>query len=505
MTWGWSARGPAPVDLGGSRGSVAESKTTKAWPNYEAEYLRQRLEVAEAEGIVNESDKYNATPLNGEAKAVYLNKITDHYKDEADECLQTEFKEWLQGYGVEHEGNMTCYQNTPGAPIRRYVYRSDLPNADTKPGDPMLDDTWCPTWWQGKSLAHLPGVREYLRSDTEKAWWNEYQMNLLAEHGPQNIEQAWMYFKHWVKKRPLTETWCYNNERQSVFQGERPAPGVLPHHFGRRPEIGPQPQPSGFQTPPPAATAPVPPAATAPGPPPATQGTKRSRNGGDGTTDGRPKVFAGGPGPDPPQPPPATQGTKRSRDGDDTTDGGAPKYFGGGPGPDPPQTWSDKRGIGDVDRTYLDSVEANAFEATRRNRGHWFNRRSEFKRQGDPLESGRYYGPLKFATVKDAGYPEQWRPGRDIGADIRSRINNPLFGNNDDDWGDVGDATGRDIGRGLGSRLNNNPLFGNADDWEDAVEEVFEQGAAPPQRERSRRVQAPTEDWFPPRQDWSSN
>ena len=29
-------------------------------------------------------------------------------------------------------------------------------------------------------------------------------MNLLAEHGPQNIEEAWMYFKHWVKGRPVS-------------------------------------------------------------------------------------------------------------------------------------------------------------------------------------------------------------------------------------------------------------------------------------------------------------
>eukprot|EP00965_Chrysotila_dentata_P009799 319684-Pleurochrysis_carterae.AAC.1 len=34
---------------------------------------------------------------------------------------------------------------------------------------------------------------------------NDLQMNLLVEFGPQNLEQAWMYFKHWVKARPLTK------------------------------------------------------------------------------------------------------------------------------------------------------------------------------------------------------------------------------------------------------------------------------------------------------------
>ena len=243
MTWGWSARGPAPVDLGGSRGSVAESKTTKAWPNYEAEYLRDRLQEADDQNV-DEDNKYNPFPLKGEAKAVYLDKITDHYKDEADECLQSEFKQWLQGYGPEHEG-MKPYVNKIGAPVRRYTFRNEMDD-DAKPGDPMADGQWAPTWWQGKSLAHLPGVREYLRSDAEKAWWNDYQMNMLAEHGPQNLEQAWMYFKHWVKQRPITETNCFEHNMHQdtgpyATMGDRPAPGSMPHHIGPRPSFMPPP------------------------------------------------------------------------------------------------------------------------------------------------------------------------------------------------------------------------------------------------------------------------
>ena len=243
MTWGWSARGPAPVDLGGSRGSVAESKTTKAWPNYEAEYLRDRLQEADEQNV-DEDNKYNPFPLKGEAKAVYLDKITDHYKDEADECLQSEFKQWLQGYGPEHEG-MKPYVNKIGAPVRRYTFRNEMDD-DAKPGDPMADGQWAPTWWQGKSLAHLPGVREYLRSDAEKAWWNDYQMNMLAEHGPQNLEQAWMYFKHWVKQRPITETNCFEHNMHQdtgpyATMGDRPAPGSMPHHIGPRPSFMPPP------------------------------------------------------------------------------------------------------------------------------------------------------------------------------------------------------------------------------------------------------------------------
>ena len=34
---------------------------------------------------------------------------------------------------------------------------------------------------------------------------NDLKMQLLAEFGPQTLEEAWMYFKHWVKGRPLSD------------------------------------------------------------------------------------------------------------------------------------------------------------------------------------------------------------------------------------------------------------------------------------------------------------
>ena len=67
-------------------------------------------------------------------------------------------------------------------------------------GDVM--EGWRPTWWGRAQLTHLPGVREYLRGQQETADDESLQMNILAEHGPQNLDQAWMYFKHWVKGQP---------------------------------------------------------------------------------------------------------------------------------------------------------------------------------------------------------------------------------------------------------------------------------------------------------------
>ena len=60
-------------------------------------------------------------------------------------------------------------------------------------------------------LTHLPGVREFLREQAERKDRNEFQLNMLAEFGPQNLEEAWAYFKHWVKRRPIGPEFCLEN------------------------------------------------------------------------------------------------------------------------------------------------------------------------------------------------------------------------------------------------------------------------------------------------------
>lgn len=202
MPWGWDARGPVSVELGGSKGTPKEAKVAHAWPKYEAEYLRSRLEGA--------SGKYGTGALNPDKAAVYLDKVADDYKQEADECLRAEFNDWLQG---KHEDNSerTPYPNGPGMPVRRAVYRED---GRLAPGEQM--DGWRPTWWGKTQLTHLPGVRDYLRNNEEKGDKAAMQMNLLAEHGPQDLESAWMYFKHWVKGRPIGPEACIRDGEKAL-------------------------------------------------------------------------------------------------------------------------------------------------------------------------------------------------------------------------------------------------------------------------------------------------
>ena len=56
-------------------------------------------------------------------------------------------------------------------------------------------------------------------------------MNLLAEYGPQNIDQAWAYFKHWVKGRPIAEATCLHDGRNDNDFDRAPIGTVPPASF----------------------------------------------------------------------------------------------------------------------------------------------------------------------------------------------------------------------------------------------------------------------------------
>ncbi|MAT69675.1 MAG: hypothetical protein CMJ58_09140 [Planctomycetaceae bacterium] len=227
MPWQWDGRGQKAVDVGGSRGTTTEAATSVTWPNYQAAYLATRLGGGEDARDIAYVDKYKAgLKVPSEAQAAYFDKVTANYKAEADECLKREFNDWLQG---NHELNDPdrAYPNLPGQMQRKWVFRDrtgwrDAPGGgvaefvDGKPkaGIPSEKlEQWHPTWWGRGSLTFLPGVRDYLRDQATGAAEHEYMMNLLAEFGPQNIDQAWMYFKHWVKGRPLTETTCLHGHQ----------------------------------------------------------------------------------------------------------------------------------------------------------------------------------------------------------------------------------------------------------------------------------------------------
>ena len=125
-----------------------------------------------------------------------MQNATKGYEAEAEECLKREFKDWLEG---KHSDNLIphTHNNRAGGGVRRDMH-----------GKEVVD--WVPTWWGPNQLTYLPGVREYLREQAIRADKNSLDLNVLAHLGPQNVEEAWAYFKHWVKGRPVGPEECLN-------------------------------------------------------------------------------------------------------------------------------------------------------------------------------------------------------------------------------------------------------------------------------------------------------
>lgn len=242
MPWGWRGN---DVAVGGAKGTPEEAAVKKAWPSYEAEYLAKRLEKP--------AGKYIAPAFgdnaNGNAKtAVYFDKISHDYKQEADECLKGEFIDWLQG---KHADNVAQepYENGPGKPRRRYVYRDANQKGNIGAEWDNNGPQWQPTWWGGSQLTHLPGVREYLRQLETGKDAADLKMNLLAEHGPQDLDSAWMYFKHWVKGRPVGPEMCVSASQEDGMRSDfgRQMPSTL--QKAPSPSAGPRSPPRASGTP----------------------------------------------------------------------------------------------------------------------------------------------------------------------------------------------------------------------------------------------------------------
>ena len=80
VNFNWQGRGEEDAHLGGAKGTPAESKVAHAWPTYEAEYLHKRL--------IDGTGKYAQDPrMPTDRESVYLSKIADDYKKEADEAF----------------------------------------------------------------------------------------------------------------------------------------------------------------------------------------------------------------------------------------------------------------------------------------------------------------------------------------------------------------------------------------------------------------------------------
>ena len=204
MPWNWNPKSSQSVNVGGQIGTTENAHSTSTWPAYEAEYLARRL--GSFKPSVAKLDRYAAgdTITDPVSKNVYLDKVTEGYKEEADEILKHEFKRWLEGTHPDNVKPQTFPVNAPGIANRKAITSQKSDGREILPGDTLTN--WKPTWWGNRQLTHLDGVRDFLRGMEINAARNELDLNTLAEYGPQNLEEAWDYFKHWVKQMPATNT-----------------------------------------------------------------------------------------------------------------------------------------------------------------------------------------------------------------------------------------------------------------------------------------------------------
>ena len=198
MTWGWAVKGD-------NLGTPAESAVKASWPDYNAQYLKKKLAQKER--------RFDPGPLgDGQhdvERQVYLQETLKGYEGEAEACLKAEFEQWLQGThkeNAEAQAGRGYYFNKDsdgdGGPRRRHVYDGVV--STEMQDDPNFGTGWRATRWGTKQLTNLDGVRDFLRAGKVAQDNAERDMNLLAERGPQDLNEAWMYFKHWVKRRPVS-------------------------------------------------------------------------------------------------------------------------------------------------------------------------------------------------------------------------------------------------------------------------------------------------------------
>ena len=249
MPWNWGKQSKQSLYVGGDVGTRQEADNVSTWPNYDAAYLAKRLGSQNPTNAYQDRYMLGRDPANwgGDetARQVYLEKVTSDFEREADECLKKEFVDWLQG---THEDNVNPqpYPNRPGQAPRRAITKMQGNGGQVESGAQL--DGWIPTRWGTSQLTHLDGVRDFLRANKERAEMHELSLNILAEFGPQNIDQAWTYFKHWVKGRPVAPEECIHvsqddklvtrSETNSMNYAQEPPPQVPPP-FDPPPQVPP--------------------------------------------------------------------------------------------------------------------------------------------------------------------------------------------------------------------------------------------------------------------------
>jgi len=168
---------------------------------YDMQYLSNAL------GDAGLGTKYDRGALEGIDQLVYTQKATAGFRRKAKAALHNEFSLWLQGKHIDNT-EMNAYDDTRNGVVERRHFMD---------GEVGPKDNWKPTWWGNSQLTHLPGVRQYLIDSKMASEHDTMDLNQLAEFGPQNLDDAWAYFKTWVKGMPVSEAVNFNHSTMNDF------------------------------------------------------------------------------------------------------------------------------------------------------------------------------------------------------------------------------------------------------------------------------------------------
>ena len=186
----WGGRGPAPATI---------DTRTRANQQLENLYLDKKYPY-ESLGEDEIKDTFAKEHLKERFK---------QYKEDADRELRCEFEDWLQGNHPEY--NVADHEEKKREVMMLRENENDpLPSLDAT-------EYRQHTPWGNASLVHLPGVKDWLANEEKHRSNVEFNLARLMRYGPQNIEQAWVYFKYLVKNHRRGELCLTDGDDPPMF------------------------------------------------------------------------------------------------------------------------------------------------------------------------------------------------------------------------------------------------------------------------------------------------
>lgn len=185
FSWGWSSRSEPDVP------EVQKQKLAldNMEPGPEKEELKKRME-----------------------------KVTDFLPELEDQALKADFTDWLKGTSKWN----TLPKNERACEVMDIWFQKDGHPLGEPDPERMFDMNKKVrvehTPWEKNTLVHLPGVHDFLRGEYNNRVDYEKRKSQLWYHGPQNIDDAWLYYKWFVRGMKPNEWTAHNDDKDAWYK-----------------------------------------------------------------------------------------------------------------------------------------------------------------------------------------------------------------------------------------------------------------------------------------------